>query len=93
MVPQHDPHRARADLAVSEGNLIVAECHIETADEHDFVVYHVFYIAAGLTALIEAGKAAAALVSLFRYVLRYVARHRWSVAMSITTAGSSQIAL
>jgi hypothetical protein len=75
IIPERKPHRTRTDLAVSERYLIVAKCGIQTSDKHDFFVYHIFHIAAGPAALVETGKAAAALSGFLHYFLRYVARH------------------
>ena len=77
IVPERKPHRTRTDLAVSEGYLIVAKCGIQTSDKHDFLVYHIFHIAAGLAALVETGEAAAALSRFVDYLLRYVVCHRF----------------
>ncbi len=77
IAPERKPHRARTDLAVSEGYLVVAKCEIQTSDKHDFFVYHIFHIAARPAALVETGEAAAALSRFIDYFLSYVARHRF----------------
>jgi hypothetical protein len=75
IAPECKPHRTRTDLAVSKGYLIVAKRGIQASDKHDFFVYHIFYIAAGLAVFVETGKAAGALSGFIYYFLRYVPGH------------------
>jgi hypothetical protein len=77
IAPECEPHRTRTDLAVSERYLIVAKCGIQASDKHDFFAYHIFHIAAGLAALVEASEATSALSRFVDYLLRYFARHRF----------------
>ncbi len=75
IAPECKPHRTRTDLAFAKGYLIVAKRGIQASDKHDFFVYYIFHVAAGPCALVETGKAAAALGRFVDYFLRYVARH------------------
>jgi hypothetical protein len=90
IAPERKPHRTRTDLAVSKGYLIVAKRGIQASDKHDFFVYYIFHIAAGPPALVEAGKAAAALSRFIYYFLRYVARHCFFHSTSFLQALASQ---
>jgi hypothetical protein len=76
IVPERNPHRARTDLAVCEGDLIIAEGNIQTAHKHDSFVYHIFHVAAGPAMLVKTGEAPAAPSRFVDYFLSYGLRHR-----------------
>jgi lipid-binding SYLF domain-containing protein len=84
IVPQRNPHRTRADLAVPERYLIVAKSGVHTSDKHNSRVHHIFHIAAGPAAVVEAPKGAAALSCLINYFLRHMTGHcSFSISMGL----------
>jgi hypothetical protein len=72
-VPERNPHRTRANFAIAERNLIIAEFQIETTNKHHSLIDHVFDVALRPAAVVQTGKCPTTLTGFFGYVLRYVA--------------------